>query len=133
MGLKRAGLSQNTGQWDSKTTWYNVASWDKNKSNFVFQRVFKGDKVVVIGKFSIRSYLSNQGEAKVSNSIKLEEIMLNKEREGNNASTTNIFYAGQTPSGMERYYDNNEQVNGRFPLINKVNHDAPLIDDYTPF
>ena len=78
IGVSQSSKNKDTNEWDSKTTWYDVVSWDKNRSDYIFQRVFKGDKVVVKGRPSVRTYTANDGEFKASINVKLERIILMK-------------------------------------------------------
>ncbi len=78
VGVSQSTKNKQTSEWESKTNWYNVVSWDKEKSAYLFQKLFKGDKVVVKGRPSARCWKDNEGNPKAAISINLTKMALMK-------------------------------------------------------
>jgi single-strand DNA-binding protein len=55
------------------TNWYNVTVWGKD-AEFWADKLGKGDRVLVIGDFEIRSYVANDNTTKTSNDINAKKI-----------------------------------------------------------
>jgi len=71
---------------ESKTTWYDVISYDKNTSAYLFDRLFKGDKVVVKGRPSLKTWKGKDGQQAATISITLRAIVLMKKIEDDTVS-----------------------------------------------
>ena len=109
VGVSQSVKNKETDKWDSKTTWYDVVSWDKEKSAYLFQKLFKGDKVVVKGRPSARSWKDNEGNPKAAISINLTKIALMK-KEGDSDGSSNSLppyksAAIISPKQVEEFYD----------------------------
>ncbi len=134
VGVSQGVKNKQTNEWESKTTWYDVVSWEKEKSAYLFQRLFKGDKVIVKGRPSVRSYIGKDGEAKASITINLTKIaLMKKEGEGNSIPTAQVALSRETAAQVEEYYDNQYPI-GKFKLNPKQPVvEAPIYDDDLPF
>jgi len=108
VGVSQSTKNKQTNEWESKTNWYNVVSWDKEKSAYLFQKLFKGDKVVVKGRPSTRCWKDNEGNPKAAISINLTKIALMK-RESENEENSYLAPAKTTavisPKQVEEFYD----------------------------
>lgn len=109
VGVSQSTKNKQTDEWESKTTWYNVVSWNGDKSKYIFDRVLKGDKVVVKGKPSVRVWNGNDENPKATISINLSKIALMK-KEGDNDGSNNSLplyksAAVVSPEQVEEFYD----------------------------
>ena len=107
VGVSQSIKNKETDKWDSKTTWYDVVSWNKEKSAYLFQKLFKGDKVVVIGRPAVRTWKDNEGNPKAAISISLTKIALMKKDSENedNSYLTSKVTAVISPKQVEEFYD----------------------------
>jgi len=108
VGVSQHVKNKETDKWDSKTTWYDVVSWDKDKSAYLFQKLFKGDKVVVKGRPSTRCWKDNEGNPKAAISISLTKIVLMKkdsENEENSYLAPVKTTAVISPKQVEEFHD----------------------------
>ena len=88
VGVSQSKKNKQTDEWESKTTWYDVVSWNGDKSKYIYDRVLKGDKVVVKGKPSVKVWNGNDGNPKATISINLTKIALMKKESDNGESTS---------------------------------------------
>ena len=133
VGVSQGIKNKQTNEWESKTSWYDVVSWDKEKSAYLFQRLFKGDKVIVKVRPSVRSYIGKDGEAKASITISLTKIALMK-KEGDNAMQDTMHATAKSAAQVEEYYDNQHNISGKFKLAAKAPMvEAPIYEDDLPF
>jgi len=134
VGVSQGVKNKQTGEWESKTTWYEVVSWDKEKSAYLFQKVFKGDKVIVKGKPAIKSYTGKDGTFKAAITINLTKIaLMKKEGDQRENASVNASPSGITSSHIEQYYDE-QTPSGKFKLNAKAPMvEAPIYDDEIPF
>jgi len=141
VGVSQSSKNKDTDEWESKTTWYNAASFNKEKSAYLFSKIRRGDKVVVKGKPSARAWIDKEGEAKCSISITISKIALMKKNDDEdsepNHDSSGSYIAANTPLaiGIEEFNDNQEQVvTGRVKLSAKPPMTtAPIYDDEIPF
>lgn len=114
VGVTQSNKDKDTNEWKSITNWYNVVSWNKTKSEYIFKHAFKGDKVVVKGRPSARSYTDKDGVVKSSISVNLEKIVLMKKAGGgeeagsyeqNEPQSKPQASEDSTTAKMQRYHD----------------------------
>jgi single-stranded DNA-binding protein len=112
VGVSQSTKNKQTNEWESKTTWYNVVSWSGDKSKYIFDRVLRGDKVVVKGVPSVRVWNDKEGQTKATISINLKKIALMKKESdsgGSNGSSAPAELPKSTavisPKQVEEFYD----------------------------
>jgi len=134
VGVSQGIKNKQTGEWESKTTWYDVISWDKEKSAYLFQKVFKGDKVIVKGRPSVKSYTGKDGTFKASITINLTKIaLMKKEYDEKENGSVHVSDVGITSAHIEQYYDD-QTPSGKFKLNTKAPLvETPVYDDEIPF
>jgi len=141
VGVSQSSKNKDTDQWESKTTWYNVASFNKEKSAYLFSKIRRGDKVVVKGKPTARAWIDKEGQAKAAVSIAISKIALMKKNDDEGSEPNHDSPGSYIPSnttlaiGIEEFHDNQEQVvTGRVKLPGKPPMTtAPIYDDEIPF
>ena len=112
VGVSQSTKNKQTDEWESKTTWYNVVSWRGDKSKYIFDRVLRGDKVVVKGVPSVRLWDDKEGRTKATISINLKKIALMKKESdsGSNHSSPPTEPQESTavvsPKQVEEFDDN---------------------------
>lgn len=84
VGVTQSIKNKQTNEWDSKTTWYKVSSWQENKTDYLYQNLKKGDKIVVKGRPSIELWQGKDGQQKATISINLQKIVMMKKRDDSN-------------------------------------------------
>ena len=66
--------NRDTDRWeDMDTMWFQVSAWDQMAEN-VAESLSKGDRVVVVGRMSMRKYQTDSGEERQSWEIQADEI-----------------------------------------------------------
>ena len=90
VGVSQSMKNKQTDEWESKTTWYDVVSWNGDKSKYIYDRVLKGDKVVVKGKPSVKIWNDKDENPKATISINLSKIALMKKESDNEESTHSL-------------------------------------------
>jgi single-stranded DNA-binding protein len=132
VGVSQGIKNKQTNEWESKTSWYEVISWDKEKSAYLFQKVFKGDKVIVKGRPAVKSYTGKDGAFKAAITINLTKIALMK-KEGDNALQNSVHATAKSSAQVEEYYDN-QHISGKFKLNAKAPVvETPIYEDEIPF
>lgn len=86
VGVSQSRKNKETDEWETHTNWYNVLSWNPEKSTWLFNKLRRGDKVVVKGKPSLNIYTDKQGEAKGAISINMHKIALLQRKNDNTES-----------------------------------------------
>ena len=76
VGVTQSKKNKQTDEWDSTTTWYKVNSWMESKTDYIYQTLKKGDKVVVKGRPAINLWKDKSGEAKATIVINLDKIVI---------------------------------------------------------
>lgn len=67
------------GEWQEESAWLRVTAWDELAENAVAS-LNKGDRVIVTGKLSIRTYTNRDDEEKTSVEIKADDIGVSLKR-----------------------------------------------------
>lgn len=108
VGVSQSTKNKETDKWESKTTWYDVVSWNGDKSKYIFEKVLKGDKVVVKGRPSVKVWNGKDGQPKAAISINLTKMALMK-KEGDGGSNNELPAYTPTavisPKQVEEFYD----------------------------
>lgn len=69
-------LNQQTQQWeDGEATWYDVTVWGRQASNAAAS-LENGWDITVIGEVKAGSYVTREGETRLKNEIKADEILV---------------------------------------------------------
>lgn len=109
VGVSQSTKNKQTDEWESKTTWYNVVSWKGDKSKYIFDRVLRGDKVVVKGVPSVRVWNDKDGQTKATISINLKKIaLMKKESDSDNNNSSLAPHKSAlviSPKQVEEFYD----------------------------
>lgn len=130
VGVNQSFKSKDSDTREYKTTWYDVVSYDKNKSSFLATKLFKGDKVVVKGKPAIKTWIAKDGKTNATISIVLSKIaLMNKDTDNKDiASITEGLPMPATnynPSYIDDYYKDSP--------IKIPKHHLPILEDEIPF
>jgi single-strand DNA-binding protein len=64
---------QRNGEWESETSWLNVVAWADLGEHFAAS-CSKGDRVIVVGRMSQRSYETKEGEKRYAYEIIADDI-----------------------------------------------------------
>ncbi len=108
---------------ESRTTWYDIVCYDKGKTAYLQNKLFKGDKVIVKGKPSIKTWIGKDSATNATISIVLTKIaLMKKEGEEREIKITSPAIYGS--SHVEDYYDNNK-------IIPKLS--TQFLEDEIPF
>jgi single-stranded DNA-binding protein len=108
VGVSQSTKNKETDKWESKTTWYDVVSWNGDKSKYIFEKVLKGDKVVVKGRPSVKVWNGKDGQPKAAISINLTKMaLMKKEGDGGNNNELPAYTptAVISPKQVEEFYD----------------------------
>jgi len=86
------------GQWeDGETIWFRVTFWN-SKSDLVLDSLTKGDKVMVVGKFSQSTYTNKAGEIKTSLEISGTDFYLKPKSPKNQAPVVRDKFFDEIPA-----------------------------------
>lgn len=109
VGVTQSYKAKDSDTRESRTSWYDVVCYDKNKSSYLHNKLFKGDKVIVKGKPSIKIWKAQDGQTNSTISIVLTKIaLMKKEGEEREIKTTSPTIYGS--SHVEDYFDNNKII-----------------------
>jgi single-strand DNA-binding protein len=72
-GLAVSRRFQVNGEWQEKTSFFNVSAWEQLGEN-VAASLSKGSRVIVTGRLEIREYETSSGEKRTSVDITADEI-----------------------------------------------------------
>jgi len=79
---------------ESRTTWYDVICFDKNRTAYLKHKLVKGDKVIVKGRPSIKTWVGKDNVTNSIISITLTQIaLMKKENDGNYENNHSTFTA----------------------------------------
>lgn len=102
VAVKQSVKSKTTNTWESKITWYDVVSFDKAHSTYLTPRLFKGNKVVVKGKPSVKTWKTKDGQTTAIISIILKTIVLMNKPEDHKVYKVDTTDSDRIPV---KYYD----------------------------
>lgn len=64
---------QRNGEWESETSWLNIVAWADLGEHFA-SSCNKGDRIIVVGRMSQRSYETKEGEKRYAYEIIADDI-----------------------------------------------------------
>lgn len=91
-------LNQETKQWEQvgETIWWNVSTWNE-KAEAAANQLKKGERVVIEGKISFRSYTTKDGTQAESKELRVTEISKPLAGKGKTGNTTGGYNGNVTP------------------------------------
>lgn len=74
------GYKNKAGEWVNETTWHNIKAWGVT-GKIADEKLQKGDKAMVSGKITNRSYEDKNGQKRYITEIVIDELMLISKKE----------------------------------------------------